>query len=163
MKLLHDAFSRTYLPAAAEAQIPMATVNRHAAVLRRCAGTRDSVTIVAPCSRSNRSFGWGRPSSLLMVTSRRLVVTTQSPVLRRLGLHLNAELAQLADVTWTVEPGENSMQLALTAMDGVREHFTIRMGTREQLQRLNDTFTVLFRRGTPRRKPAKPVALGLAA
>ena len=27
----------------------------------------------------------------------------------------------------------------------------------------NDTFTVLFRRGTPRRKPAKPVALGLAA
>jgi hypothetical protein len=98
-----------------------------------------------------------------MVTSRRLVVTTQSPILRRLGLHLNAELAHLADVTWTAEPGENSMQLALTAMDGVREHFWIRMGSREQVQRLNDTFTVLFRRGTPRRKPATQAALGLAA
>ena len=47
MKLLHDAFSRTYRPAAAEAQIPTATANRHATVLRRCAGTRDTVTVVA--------------------------------------------------------------------------------------------------------------------
>src|SRR4051794_21359379 len=104
MKLLHDAFSRTYLPAAAEAQIPMATANRHATVLRRCAGTRDTVTVVAPCFRSNRQASRFGPSNLLMVTARRLVITTQSPILRRLHLHLNAELSQLADVTWTPEP-----------------------------------------------------------
>jgi hypothetical protein len=154
MKLLHDAFSRTYLPAAAEAQIPTATANRHATVLRRCAGTRDSVTVVAPCFRSNRPLGRFRPTTLLMVTTRRLVITTQSPILHRLHLHLNAELSQLADVTWTPEPGELVMQLALTAMDGAREHFWIRLGSQEQLQRLNDALTRVFRRR---------VALGLAA
>jgi hypothetical protein len=152
MKLLHDAFSRTYLPAAAAAQIPLPLVNRHAAVLRRCAGTRDNVTFVAPCYRSNEPLGRGAPSNLLMVTSRRLVVTTQSPVLRRLRLHLSAALDQLADVTWTAEPQHNALRLSLTAMDGVREHFWIRMGDAEQLRRLNDTLTVVFRRSGSRQK-----------
>jgi hypothetical protein len=160
MKLLHDAFSRTYLPAAAEAQIPTATANRHATVLRRCAGTRDTVTVVAPCFRSNRQASRFGPSNVLMVTARRLVITTQSPILRRLRLHLNAELSQLADVTWTAEPDGAVMQLALTAMDGAREHFWIRMGSREQLQRLNDALTLVFRRPNPARHR---VSLGLAA
>ncbi len=160
MKLLHDAFSRTYVPAAAEAQIPTATANRHATVLRRCAGTRDSVTVVAPCFRSNRPLGRFRSTNLIMVTTRRLVITSESPVLRRLQLHLNAELSQLADVTWTAEPDGTVMQLALTAMDGVREHFWLRMGSREQLQRLNDALTRVFRRPTPAKRR---VALGLAA
>jgi hypothetical protein len=160
MKLLHDAFSRTYLPAAAEAQIPPATANRHAAVLRRCAGTRDSVTVVAPCFRGTRPLSRFRSSNVLMLTTRRLVITTESPVLRRLRLHLNAELAQLADVTWTAEPDGTVMHLALTAMDGVREHFWLRMGSREQLQRLNDALTRVFRRAAA---PKKRAALDLAA
>jgi|SRR6185437_14867898 hypothetical protein len=160
MKLLHDAFSRTYLPAAAEAQIPTGTANRHAEVLRRCAGTRDSVTVVAPCSRANRRLGRFRTSSVLMVTTRRLVITTQSPILHRLNLHLNAELSQLADVTWTADPDGTVMHLALTAMDGVREHFWLRMGSPEQLQRLTEALTRVFRRAPASRKR---VALGLAA
>jgi hypothetical protein len=146
MRLLHDSFSRSFQPAATAAQIPVTTANRHAAVLRRCAGTRDRVTVVAPCYSSNQPFGRGRPSKLLMVTSRRLVVTSQSPLLRRLTLHLNAELDQLTDVTWTVEPDQNAVELALTAMDGVREHFWIRLADAEQLRRLNETLTLVFRR-----------------
>jgi hypothetical protein len=153
MRLLHDSFSRSFQPAAAAAQIPTITANRHAAVLRRCAGTRDRVTVVAPCYSSDQPLGRGRPSNLLMVTSRRLVVTGQSPLLRRLKLHLNAELDQLTDVTWTVEPAQNAIELALTAMDGVREHFWIRLADGEQLRRLNETLTLVFRR----------TSLGLAA
>jgi hypothetical protein len=160
MKLLHDAFSRTYLPAAAEAQIPLATANRHAAVLRRCAGTRDSVTVVAPCSQANRRLGRFRTSSMVMITTRRLVITTQSPILRRLHLHLNAELSQLADVTWTADPDGTVMHLALTAMDGIREHFWLRLGSADQLQCLNEALTRVFRRAPV---PRKRVALGLAA
>jgi hypothetical protein len=163
MKLLHDAFSRTYRPAAVEAQIPTATANRHATVLRRCAGTRDSVTVVAPCTRANRTTGplsRFRTSSLLMLTTRRLVITTQSPILHRLHLHLNAELSQLADVTWTADSDGTAMHLALTAMDGVREHFWLRMGSLEQLQRLNEALTRVFRRASA---PSKRATLGLAA
>jgi hypothetical protein len=160
MKLLHDAFSRTYLPAAAEAQIGTATANRHATILRRCAGTRDTVTVVARCFRANRPARPFGARNLLMVTTRRLVITTQSPILQRLHLHLNAELSQLADVTWTAEADGTLMQLALTAMDGAREHFWIQMGSREQLQRLNDALTLVFRRPTPAKRR---VALDLAA
>src|SRR5262249_21292669 len=101
-----------------------------------------------------------RVSSLLMVTTRRLVITTQSPILHRLHLHLNAELSQLADVTWTTDPDATVMHLALTAMDGAREHFWLRMGSREQRQRLNEALTRAFRRAPASRKRA---ALGLAA
>ena len=139
-----DPFSRTFLPAAAVAQIPLATVNRHANVLRRCAGSRDAVTVVAPCYRSNQPLGRGRPNNLLMVTRNRLVVTTETPLLRRLRLYLNAELHQLADVTWTAEPEYEAVQLALTAMDGAREHFWIRLASKEQMWRLDDALNAAF-------------------
>jgi hypothetical protein len=164
MRLELDPFSRTFLPAAAQAQIPLATVNRHASVLRQCAGSRESVMVVAPCFRSNRPLGRGRPSNLLMVTQHRLIVTTETPVLRRLRLYLNAGLEQLADVTWTAEPERAAVQLALTAVDGVREHFWIRMASRRQLSRLEDVLSTAFQDSVViRKKPIKTVALGLAA
>jgi hypothetical protein len=164
MKHALDPFSRTFPPAAAEAQIPIATVNRHASVLRRCAGGRDSVVVVAPCFRSNQPLGRGRPSNLLMLTQHRLVVTTESPILRRLKLYLNAGLHQLADVTWTAELDRDAVQLALTAVDGVREHFWIRMASQEQVWRLDDALSAAFRATAVLSKPVKKVtALGLAA
>src|SRR5687768_7227309 len=130
-----DTFSRTFLPATAQAQLPPAVVNRHVDVLRRCAGDRDSVTIVAACFGPNRPLGRGRPSNLLMLTRNRLIVTTQSPIMRRLRLYLNAELHHLTDVTWTPEPEKNAVQLALTAIDGVREHFWIRLASGAEMRR----------------------------
>jgi hypothetical protein len=100
MELL-DPFSRTFLPAVEAARIPFGTANRHVDVLRRCAGDRDRVSVLAMCHRSHQPLGRGRQSNLLMITRSRLVVTTFSPVLRKLRLCLNAELHQLADVTWT--------------------------------------------------------------
>jgi hypothetical protein len=168
---LPDPFSRTFLPAAVAAQIPLATVNRHVNVLRRCAGNRDSVMVVAPCFKSNRPLGRGRPNNLLMVTQNRLVVTTETPVLRRLRLYLNAELHQLADVTWTAEPEHDAVQLALTAIDGVREHFWIRLANKAKMWQLDDALTLAFQRAADRgaplkdkaRKAAKTITLGLAA
>src|SRR4051794_27149882 len=126
MELL-DPFSRTFLPAVAAARIPTGTAKRHVGVLRRCAGDREHVAFLAVCHRSHQPLARGRQDHLLMITRHRLVVTAVSPVLRRLRLCLNAELHHLADVTWTAEPAECAMQLAITAIDGVREHLWIRL------------------------------------
>ena len=144
MELL-DPFSRTFLPAVEAARIPVGTANRHIDVLRRCAGDRDHVALVALCYRSHQPLARGRQGHLLMLTRQRLVVTTFSPVTRRLRLCLNAELHQLADVTWTPEPAERAVQLAVTAIDGVREHFWIRLGCDDQLARLDAVLTDAFR------------------
>jgi hypothetical protein len=158
MELL-DPFSRTFLPAVQAARIPLGTANRHVDVLRRCAGNRDQVALLALCHRSHQPLARGRQGHLLMLTRQRLVVTF-SPVLRKLRLCLNAELHQLADVTWTPEPAERAMQLAVTAIDGVREHFWIRLACDSQLARLDEVLTEAFR--GPRVAPRK-AALELAA
>jgi hypothetical protein len=144
MELL-DPFSRTFLPAVEAARIPFGAANKHVDVLRRCAGDRDHVVQLAMCHRSHQPLARGRQSHLLMLTRHRLVVTTFSPVLRKLRLCLNAELHHLTDVTWTAEPAERAVQLAVTAIDGGREHFWIRLGCDGQLARLDDVLTEAFR------------------
>jgi hypothetical protein len=144
LKPKRDPFSRTYLPAAAEAQIPFTVINRHAHVLRHCAGDHDPVRLVAPCFRGTDNSTLRRPASLLMVTQRRLVVTTQSRVLRKLRLYLNTSLHQLFDVTWNADPQRDAMQLAMTAVDGVREHFWVQMSGPQQVWRLDDALQAAF-------------------
>jgi hypothetical protein len=53
------------------------------------------------------------------------VVTAKSRLTRRLRLHLTLELHHLSDVTWTPEPTLGGVRLAVTAIDGVRQHFWI--------------------------------------
>lgn len=134
-----DTFSCTFLPATALAKLPGATVRRHVQVLRRCAGDRDAVAVVARCtSRAGRH-------SVLMLTRNRLVITTESPVLRHVSLHLNAELHQLADVTWTPEPGRTGVQLGVTAIDGVRENLWVRLSNKAEMWRLDEALKQAFR------------------
>jgi hypothetical protein len=64
-------------------------------------------------------------SHMLMLTRQRLVVTAKSWLTRRIRLHLNLELRDLCDVTWTPEPRDGGIRLAMTAVDGVRERFLI--------------------------------------
>jgi hypothetical protein len=123
MELL-DPFARTFLPAAAEAGIDLATVNRHTSVLRRCVGPFDEPVLVARCSRLDKAFRGGM--HLVLLTPRRMVVTAESRVLRRLRLHLNTDVRHLSDVLWTPEPALGGVQLSATAIDGVREHFWLR-------------------------------------
>ena len=134
-----DTFSRTFLPATALAKLSSTTLHRHVQVLRGCAGDRDTVSVVARCtSRASRH-------SVLMLTRNRLVITTESPLLRRVSLHLNADLHQLADVTWTPEPGRTGIQLGVTAIDGVRENLWVRLPNQAEMWRLDEALKQAFR------------------
>jgi hypothetical protein len=130
MELL-DPFARAFLPAAAGAGIDIATVSRHISVLRRCVGPFDEPVMVARCARLDRAFGGG--VHLLLLTPRRMVVTAESRVLRRLRLHLNTDVRHLSDVLWTPEPALGGVQLSATAVDGVREHFWLRVVDADQV------------------------------
>jgi len=116
-----EQFSRTFLPAATSTGVDLATAQRHLPVLRHCVPPDDDAVLATRCLRSG-----SRARHLLVLTRRRLVVTAESRVLRRLNLHLNADPRHLTDVLWTPEPGLCAVQLSATAMDGVREHFWLR-------------------------------------
>lgn len=134
-----DTFSCTFLSATTLARLSPATVARHVQVLRGCAGDRDTVAVLARCtSRAGRR-------SVLMLTRNRLVITTESPLLRRVSLHLNADLHQLADVTWTPEPARTGVQLGVTAIDGVRENVWIRLPNKAEMWRLDEALKQAFR------------------
>jgi hypothetical protein len=114
-------------------------MDSHLPVLARCVGPRDTSVLVARCSLSGATG-----THTLMLTRRRLVVTARSRILRRLRLHLNFALNQLADVSWTVEAG--GVALAATAIDGVREHFTIEAANVAHVDAL---LTEVFRAADP--------------
>lgn len=138
-----DVFSRTFLPAAAEAGIATQTASRHMPVFRRCVGSGDAPILVTRCSRPNRSATAGE--YLLLLTHRRLVVTRQTRVLHRLRLHLNTELRELSDVTWGPDPRLHCLELAATAIDGVRERFVIRTRHPKQVWQLDELLNHAFR------------------
>ncbi|MGK5737823.1 hypothetical protein [Micromonospora sp. URMC 103] len=137
-----DVFSRTFLPAAAEAGLAVQTVSRHMPVFRRCVGSGDATILVTRCSRPERPVGG---EYLLLLTHRRLVVTQQTRVLHRLRLHLNTELRELSNVTWSPDPRLHSVELAATAIDGVRERFVIRTTQPKQVWQLDALLHHAFR------------------
>ncbi|GAA2717886.1 hypothetical protein ACFY2R_05130 [Micromonospora olivasterospora] len=136
-----DVFSRTFLPAAAETGLAVQTASRHMPIFRRCVGSGDATVLVTRCSRPERPVG----EYLLLLTHRRLVVTRQSRVLHRLRLHLNAELRELSDVTWSPDPRLPGVELAATAIDGVRERFLIRTQHPKQVWQLDTLLHHAFR------------------
>jgi hypothetical protein len=137
-----DAFSRTFLPAAAEAGLAVATVSRHMPVFRRCVEARDTAVLVTRCNRPDKSV---QGDYLLLLTHRRLVVTQQTRMLHRLRLHLNAELRHLSNVTWNPDPRHSSVELAATAVDGIRERFLIRTAHPKQVWHLDVLLGQAFR------------------
>ncbi|MEV4810131.1 hypothetical protein [Micromonospora avicenniae] len=137
-----DVFSRTFLPAAAEAGLAVQTVGRHMPVFRRCVGSGDATILVTRCSRPERPAGG---EYLLLLTHRRLVVTQQTRVLHRLRLHLNTELRELSNVTWSPDPRTHSVELAATAIDGIRERFLIRNNDPKQMWQLDTLLNHAFR------------------
>ena len=137
-----DVFSRTFLPAAAEAGVPIATVSRHLPVVRRCVEPDDSAVLVTRCLRPDQPMAG---EFLMVLTHRRLVVTQETRVLHRLRLHLNANLRHLSDVTWNPDVRQSVVEMAATAVDGVRERFRMRLGEPEQVWRFDELFTQVFR------------------
>ena len=120
-----DVFFRTFLPAAAGAGVTAPAVSRHLSVLRRCVAASDATLIATRCTRAGAP---ARGDYLFLLTGRRLVVTHRSRLRRRLRLHLNAELRHLSNVTWSPDPHRGTIEVAITAIDGVRERFILRVG-----------------------------------
>ncbi|WP_432983473.1 hypothetical protein [Dactylosporangium sp. CA-233914] len=145
-----DTFSRTFLPATALAKLPGRTVARHVQVLRHCAGDRDAVAVVARCQTHTSR------RNILMLTRNRLVVTSESRFLHRVHLHLNADLHQLADVTWTPEPDRKGLQLGVTAIDGIRENLWIHLTSATETWRLDEALKQAFRTPWGIIEPARP-------
>jgi hypothetical protein len=140
-----DVFSRTFLPAAVEAGVTPPTVSRHMPVFARCVGSGDATVLVTRCTRLDRP---GQGDYLLLLTYQRLVVTQQTRLLRRLRLHLNTELRHLSNVTWNADP-RLGVELAATAVDGIRERFLIRVGQPKQVWHLDALLGNVFRDRVP--------------
>jgi hypothetical protein len=137
-----DVFSRTFLPAAAEAGVPIPTVSRHMPILRRCVDPDDAAVLVTRCMNPDRPMAG---DFLLLLTYRRLVVTHQTRVLHRLRLHLNANLRHLSDVTWNPDLRQSVVEVAATAVDGVRERFLMRLAEPEQVWHFDELLKHVFR------------------
>ena len=125
-----DVFSRTFLPAAAEAGVAIPTVSRHMPIFRRCVEPDDATVLVTRCVIPEHPLAG---DFLLLLTYRRLVITRETKVLHRLYLHLNANLRHLSNVSWNADLRQSAVEMAATAVDGVRERFTMRLGEPEQV------------------------------
>lgn len=137
-----DVFDRTFLPASAEAGLPMHTVSRHMPIFRRCVRPDDATILVSRCTRPDRPAAG---EHLLLLTYQRLVVTRQSRLLHRLHLHLNTELRHLSDVTWHPDARLQRVELAATAIDGVRERFLFRTEQPKQVWQIDALLNHAFR------------------
>ncbi|WP_436525308.1 hypothetical protein [Actinoplanes sp. HUAS TT8] len=116
-----DVISRTFLPAAIDAGAAIS--GRHQTIVERCVDADDDAVLVTRCTRPEAPLAG---EYLLLLTRRRLVVIQRTPVLHRLRLHLNANLRHLSNVTWRPDLTRPALELAATAVDGVRERFRVK-------------------------------------
>jgi hypothetical protein len=137
-----DVFSRTFLPAAAEAGVAIPAVSRHMPIFRRCVEPDDTTVLVGRCLRPDAPMAG---EFIMVLTYRRLVVIQETRVLHRLRLHLNANLRHLSNVTWTADLGRSAMEVAATAVDGVRERFRLRLGEPEAVSHFDSLLSQVFR------------------
>jgi hypothetical protein len=137
-----DVFSRTFLPAAAEAGVAIPTVSRHMPIFRRCVEPDDTTVLVSRCLRPDAPMAG---EFVMVLTYRRLVVTQETKVLHRLRLHLNANLRHLSNVTWNLDLGRSALEVAATAVDGVRERFRLRLGQPEAVSHFDALLQSVFR------------------
>jgi hypothetical protein len=149
-----DVFSRTFLPAAAEAGVAIPTVSRHMPIIRRCIESDDTTVLVARCLRPEAPLAG---EFLLLLTRRRLVVTQETKVLHRLRLHLNANLRHLTNVTWNIDFTRSALDVAATAVDGVRERFRMRLSDPDAVSHFDALLRGMFRQ--PRAVAPAPVAV----
>ena len=137
-----DVFSRTFLPAAAESGVAIPTVSRHLPIFRRCVEPDDATVLVMRCVSPDRPLAG---EFLLLLTNRRLVVTQETRLLHRLRLHLNANLRHVSDVTWSPNPRMSTVDVAATAVDGVRERFRMYLNEPDQVWHFDALFKHAFR------------------
>jgi hypothetical protein len=144
-----DLFSRTMLAASAEAGLTTITLSRHVPLLRRGARPDDQVTLLTPCVGSD---GLASGDHLLMLTSKRLVVTRQSRLLGRLRLCLDAPLAAIGRLRWSADPGGPGVEIVFNVAEGCgvgmqgRWHFWMPAGHSKRMWRIDALLAHAFRR-----------------
>lgn len=143
-----DVFSRTFLPAAAEAGVAIPAVSRHIPIFRRCVDPDDTTVLVSRCYRPDAPMAG---EFLMVLTYRRLVVTQETKVFHRLRLHLNAHLRHLSNVSWHPDPAHAAVEMAATAVDGVRERFRLKLAEPDAVWHFDALLQHVFR-------PARAVA-----
>jgi hypothetical protein len=137
-----DLFARTFLPAAADAGLSMPTISRHIPVFRRCLGADDAVLLVTRCVRPDRALAG---EYILVLSRHRLVVTHEGRVTHRIKLHLDAPIHELSQVGWAPDPRLATIELAATAIDGIRERFSIKVRHPKAVWLLDATFGYVFK------------------
>jgi hypothetical protein len=135
-----DVFARTFHQAA-DAGSASPAANRHMTIFRSCVDQDDAVELVARCARPGAPLAG---DYFLMLTRRRLVVTQETRPLHRRRLHLNANLRHLSNITWRLDLTRPGIELALTAVDGVRERLRLRLADTETVWRVEAMFRQAF-------------------
>ncbi|MGK5679796.1 hypothetical protein [Actinoplanes sp. URMC 104] len=136
-----DVFSRTFLPAAAEAGVAIPAVSRHMPIFRRCVEPDETTVLVGRCVRPDAPLAG---EFMLVLTHRRLVVTQETKVLHRLRLHLNANLRHLSNVTWSPSVSGSALEISATAVDGVRERFRMRLSNPATVSHMDGRLRKVF-------------------
>jgi hypothetical protein len=155
-----DPFDRTFFSAANEAGLPMASISRQIPVFRRCAGPGQTVLLVTRASRLDRPLSGDH---LMLLTRERLVVTSESRLLHRPHVHLDAAVADLRNVVWTADPRLTSIELSATAPDGFRERFLIKARTPGAVWHLEAALGYVFRPAGSGLRKLNPYTAGLRA
>jgi hypothetical protein len=137
-----DVFSRTFLPAAAEAGVAIPAVSRHIPIFRRCVDPDDTTVLVSRCYRPDAPMAG---EFMMLLTHRRLVVTQETKVFHRLRLHLNANLRHLNNVSWNPDASRSAVEVAATAVDGVRERFRLKVAEPDAVWHFDALFQQIFR------------------
>lgn len=137
-----DVFSRTFLPATAEAALPIPTVSRHMPAIRRCVEPEDATIFITRCLRPERPL---HGEHLLLLTQRRLIVTCATRFLRRIRLYLSADLQDLTNVDWEPDRRMAAVELAITTTYGARERFWIKLGDPTRVRHLDAMLSHVFR------------------
>ena len=129
-----DVFSRTFV------------ADRHMTVLRHCVKHDEPTVLLTRCVRPDQPMAG---EFLMLLTRRRLVVTQRTRVLQRMRLHLNAELRHLSNVTVGADERQATLEIGVTAVDGVRERFLVRLTSPEEVRAMAEACRGVF---TGRRK-----------
>jgi hypothetical protein len=134
-------FSRTFLPATSEAELPIPVVSRHMMVLRHCVAPEETALLVARGQRPGVPMAG---SFLLLLTNRNLVISRESRLLHRVQLHLAAPLRELSDVVWT-RHDRTGIELAATVADGVRERLWLPIRDVRRIRHVDALLSHAFR------------------
>jgi hypothetical protein len=116
-----DVFLSTFHTAAEAGSVALPAAKRHLSIFKSCVDQDDTAVLMGRCGRPLFDY-------YVMLTKRRLVVVRETRLLHLRRLHLNANLRHLSHVTWRLDFSKPSIEVAATAMDGVRERFRMRLG-----------------------------------